>query len=299
MDLTTDRIDREVTRWGPTTLRIVAALLWLSNVSWKIPPDFGEVGDRCSGLCSYINAGVENPVLPGSSWIFEQVVQPQLGVFGYLVLFTEAALAAMLLSGRFLRVAAVVGMVQSAGIGLAVANAEGEWYWSYGLMIALHLAILISAPVLRPTAARVMAGVTVGYGVVVALAHLSGGITGDGSFTLFEQSNDFPGDFGRNVFPGSIGLGLVFVAVGVGLWFLGDAPVATRRAVGWAIVALAGLLLATYGTDGLLIRMGSRATSAAVLAAAGLCLTVTGREGADADRGAARGAGVDAGQPGH
>ncbi len=299
MDLPTDRIDQEVARWGPTTLRIVAALLWLSNVSWKVPPDFGEVGSGCSGLCGFVNAGVENPVLPGSSWIFEQVVQPQLGVFGYIVLFTEAALAAMLLSGRFLRVAAVVGMVQSAGIGLAVANAEGEWYWSYGLMIALHLAILISAPVLRPTTARVMAGVTVGYGVVVVLAHLSGGITGDGSFTLFEQRNDFPGDFGRSLFPGSIGLGLIFVALGVGLWFLDDAPRATRRAVGWAIVALAGILLATYGTDGLLIRLGSRATSAAVLAATGLCLTVTGREGADADRGAARGTGVDAGPSGH
>jgi len=276
----------------------VAALLWLSNVCWKVPPRFGEVGDRCSGLCGYVNAGVENAVLPGSSWIFEQVVQPQLGVFGYVVLFTEAALAAMLLSGRFLRVAAVVGMMQSAGIGLAVANAEGEWYWSYGLMIALHLAILISAPVLRPTTARVMAGVTVGYGVIVALAHLSGGIIGDGSFTLFGGRNDFPGDFGRNVFPGSIGLGLVFVALGVGLWFLGRASVATRRAAGWAIVAVAGILLATYGADGLLIRLGSRATSAAVLAAIGLCLTVTCRQGADGDRVGARGAGIDAGQSG-
>ena len=289
MDLTTDRIDRQVAGWGPTTLRISAALLWLSNVSWKVPPDFGDVGDRCSGLCGYVNAGVEHSVLPGSSWMFEQVVQPQLQWFGYLVLFTEAALAATLLSGRFLRVAAVVGMVQSAVIGLAVANAEGEWYWSYGLMIALHLAILISAPVLRATTVQVMAGLTVGYGVVVALAHLSGGITGDGSFTLFEQRNDFPGDFGRNVFPGSIGLATVFVAVGVGLWFLRDAPMATRRAVGWVIVAVAGVLLGSYGTDGLLIGLGSRASSAAVLAAAGLCLTVTGREAGNGGRSAARG----------
>ena len=33
------------------------------------------------------------------------------------------------MSGRFVRIAAVVGMAMSFGIGLAVANAEHEWYW--------------------------------------------------------------------------------------------------------------------------------------------------------------------------
>lgn len=137
---------------GADLLRVIAGLLWLSNVSWKIPPDFGDTAGGCRGLCGYVAAGADNPVLPGSSWLFDSVVGPNLVLFGWLTLFVEAGLAACLLSGRFIRVAAVVGILQSFAIGLAVANAEGEWYWSYGLMVALHLAILALAPATRRTA---------------------------------------------------------------------------------------------------------------------------------------------------
>lgn len=270
------RVDRMAGAWGPTVLRIVAGLLWLSNVSWKVPPDFGEGDGGCRGLCRFVQLGVDFPVAPGSAWLFDSVVGPNLAIFGWLTLFVEASLAALLLSGRFVRIAAVLGMVQSAGIGLAVANAEGEWYWSYGLMIALHLAVLVSAPTLEPTRARVMAGVTVVYGVVVALAHTAGGFGGDGSFSLFESANDFPGDFGRNVFPGSIGLGLVLALVGVVVWCVAAAEPSVRRGVGWAGVAASAALLATYGPDGLILGLGSRATTVAVLAALGLSLTATG-----------------------
>ena len=33
---------------GLAVLRIVAGLMWLANVLWKVPPDFGE--DRRTGL---------------------------------------------------------------------------------------------------------------------------------------------------------------------------------------------------------------------------------------------------------
>ncbi len=277
MDLTTTTrtVDRSVARWAPTTLRVVAGLLWLSNVSWKIPPDFGETADGCRGICGYVNAGAENTVLPGSSWFFDSIVSPNLAAFGWLTLFVEAGLAAALLSGRFVRVAAVVGMLQSLGIGLAVANAEGEWYWSYALMIALHLAILVLAPTLRATSPRVAGACVAGYGVVVAAAHPAGGFTGDGSFTLFEQANDFPGDFGRNVFPGSIALGVLLIVVGVLAWVLTDLPRPGVQTAGYGLVGVSALLLLTYRSDGLLIGLQSRATTAAVLAAVGLALATS------------------------
>ncbi|MGI8939301.1 MAG: hypothetical protein ACR2JF_14035 [Iamia sp.] len=276
MTRTNKAVDGSVARWAPTTLRVVAGLLWLSNVSWKVPPDFGDTGGGgCGSLCGYANAGEENTVVPGSSWLFESVVSPNLVVFGWLILFVEAGLAAALLSGRFVRTAAVIGMLQSLGIGLAVANAEGEWYWSYGLMVALHLGILVLAPALRPTPPRVAAACVAGYGVVVGLAHTSGGLTGDGSFTLFEQRNDFPGDFGRNVFPGSLALGGLLVLLGVAVWIVADRTPATAPAAGFGLVAVAALLLVTYGEDGLLLRLGSRATTAAVVAAVGLALSAT------------------------
>lgn len=268
-------VDRSVSRWGPSTLRIVAAFLWLSNVSWKIPPDFGQLG-------GYVNAGSESQVLPGSSWFFDSVVAPQLTAFGWMTLFVEAGLVAVLLSGRFTRSAAVVGMVQSLGIGLAVANAEGEWYWSYALMIALHLAILVTAPNQRPTSQRIAAAATAVYGVVVVLAHRAGGFAGDGSFTLFEQRNDFPGDFGRNVFPGSIALGVLFVALGIAAWVLAGRAAHLARPIGYGLVAVAALLLVTYGPDGLIIGLQSRASTAAVLAGLGLALTSSSQRRAPA-----------------
>lgn len=273
MTAMTERLDRAVAAWMPTVLRVVGGLLWLSNVSWKVPPDFGDTGAGCRGLCRFVAAGGDHPVAPGSAWLFDTVVGPNLAVVGWLTLVVEAGLAATLLSGRFLRTAAVVGLVQSIGIGLAVANDGGEWYWSYGLMAALHLAILALAPAATPTPRRAMAVGTAAYGVVVALAHTSGGLAGDGSFTLFDQANDLPGDFGRNVFPGSIGLGLAFVALAAVAWIVSTRAGSAAAAVGFGLVGLAAVLLLTYGEDGLLIRLGSRASTAAVIAALGLALT--------------------------
>lgn len=129
----------------PAALRITAGLLWLSNVGWKTPPDFGRSEDGCSGLCRFVEAGVDDAVIPPWGWVLENVVSPNLVAFGYLTLVTEFLLAVLLLSGTLTRLAALVGIAQSIGIGLTVANAEGEWYWSYLLMAALHVAVLAMA----------------------------------------------------------------------------------------------------------------------------------------------------------
>ncbi len=288
----TDRADDVTNRWGPTVLRWTAALLWLANVNWKVPPDFGRSGERCVALCRYVEAGAEFPVAPGSSWFFEQVASPNLALFGWVTLIVESVLVVLLVSGRFVRSAAVLGMAMSAGIGVAVANAEHEWYWSYLLMIALHLAILVTAPMARPQSARAMAAVTVVYGVLVGLAHAGAGIDGAGDWLLFSQDNDLPGEWGRGTFPGSIAIGLGFVVLGLAGWFLLDRiDVRARRVTGWALVGIAAALLLTYEQGGLIIGLGSRPGNACMLAALGLALAVPGRR----DGGVQPPAAVDAG----
>jgi len=91
---------------------------------------------------------------------------------------------------------------------------------------------------------------------------------------LFGARNDFPGDFGRNVFPGSIALGAIFVVLGLAAVFSDRIAESARSAVGWALVGCAALMLVTYGADGTLLGLGSRATSAAVVAALGLAVAV-------------------------
>lgn len=271
----TERVDRASARWGPTVLRWTAALLWLANVNWKVPPDFGRSGERCAALCRYVEAGAEFPVAPGSAWFFENIASPNLALFGWITLLTEAVLVVLLVSGRFVRSAAALGVAMSAGIGLAVANAEHEWYWSYLLMIALHLAILVTAPTARTQSARAMAGVTVGYGVLVAVTRAGAGFTGGGDWVLFSQDNDLPGDWGRGTFPGSIALGLGFVVLGVAAWFIAERLAEQqRRAVGWVVVVAAALLLVTYEQGSLIIGLGSRPGNACVLAALGLALAI-------------------------
>ena len=103
----TGRIDRSTAAWGPSVLRATAAMLWLANVNWKVPPAFGRTGERCVALCRFVEAGAENPVVPGSAWFFEHVASPNLALFGWITLLTESVLVALLVSGRFVRIAAV------------------------------------------------------------------------------------------------------------------------------------------------------------------------------------------------
>lgn len=269
------RLDRLAARWVPITLVGTAGLLWLANASWKVPPDFGDTDGRCSGFCRFVDAGIEHPVVPGSRWVLDTVVQPHLAVFGWLALLAETTLAALLVSRRHLRTAAVLGIAQSLAIGLTVANAPDEWYWAYLLMIALHLAVLGYATVLRPLRARTMATVVGLYGIVVAIAHAEAGLTGDGNdtWTLFGGGNDIPDELGRGTFPGSIALGLLLVVVALTTWRLASADRHVRTISGWALIALAASLLATYDTSGLATGLGSRAATTALLAALGLALT--------------------------
>ena len=82
---------------------------------------------------------------------------------------------------RYRRTAAVLGIVQSVAILAAVANAPGEWYWSYLWMIALHVGVLTTTPGVRMQSARAMAAITVGFGVVMAIVHSGEGFTGTDS----------------------------------------------------------------------------------------------------------------------
>jgi hypothetical protein len=190
----------------------------------------------------------------------------------------------LLVSGRFVRSAAVLGMAMSAGIGLAVANADDEWYWSYVLMITLHVAILVTAPTARPQTARAMAAVTAVYGVLVAIAHAGAGFTGSGDWVLFGQDNDVPGDWGRATFPGSIAIGLGFVVLGVAGWFVTDRlDLRGRRIVGWALVGTGGALVLTFDEGDLVIGLGSRPGNACMLAALGLAMAVSAGAGQDGD----------------
>ncbi len=124
-------------------LRLMAGFLWLYNVSWKHAPDFGQ--DNGSALYRYTGLAVSDPVFAPYSWVVEHVILPHFLPFAWLVLATETALAVLLLSGAFVRIAAAFGVAQSVAIGLSVALAPHEWPWAYAMLVGIHLLLLFSA----------------------------------------------------------------------------------------------------------------------------------------------------------
>lgn len=124
-----------------TGVRLLVGVMWLYNLYWKVPPGFGQADG--SGLFEFTNYALSYPVFPPFSWVVEHVVLPQFAAFGWVVLAVETIVAVSMLSGSFVRIGAALGIAQSVAIGLSVARAPEEWPWSYALMIALHLLLLL------------------------------------------------------------------------------------------------------------------------------------------------------------
>lgn len=120
-------------------VRILAGLMWLANLHWKVPTDFGQ--SNGGGLYKYVAAGAENAPFGPYRWALKELVLPNFQAFGWFTLISETVVAALLLIGYRSRVVALVGAAMAAPIGLSVLyypNAD-EWAWSYLMMIGLHV----------------------------------------------------------------------------------------------------------------------------------------------------------------
>jgi thiosulfate dehydrogenase [quinone] large subunit len=121
-------------------VRIVVGLLWIENLSWKVPPNFGADDD--SGLYYFTKLAIEHPLVPAYSSLVENVVLPNFAAFAWGVYLVEICLGVFLLLGLATRFWAVVGIAQTVAIFLSVGAAPNEWKWSYFLMATAHLAVL-------------------------------------------------------------------------------------------------------------------------------------------------------------
>lgn len=241
---------------GLTVLRVMAGLLWLYNVRWKNPPGFGEPGG--SGLYKYTKDAVDHPVLAPYSWVVEHLVLPNFTAFGWAVLVVETLLAVLLLTGSFVRLAALLGVAQSLAIGLSVAQTPGEWPWSYAMMVGIHVALLLTAsgalfsvdalrangttrgPGQRSRVARLLAGWGLAAGVVGVLgfvASLGDDVLATRGAIVGKQSLQFT--LGSYNLVGAV----VLVATGVLMVLAGRASSSLLALSGGLLAALAALTL--------------------------------------------------------
>jgi thiosulfate dehydrogenase (quinone) large subunit len=147
-------------RGGVAAARVGVALLWIQNVEWKVPPDFGENTQR--GLFEWTSWAVDREVFAPWAWFVEHVVFPNFVFFGWMTLLVEASLGAFLLIGLATRFWALVGVAHTVVITLSVLRAPNEWHWSYFLMLLMHIGLFATAAgrcygidgLLRPAWAR-------------------------------------------------------------------------------------------------------------------------------------------------
>ena len=138
-------VDQRASGWVIGGARILAGLLWLANLHWKVPPAFGE--DSGGGLFKYSESVTRNSPLAPFTWVTEELILPNFRFFGWVTLVVELLLAMLLLIGYRTRVVALVGAAWSVPILLSVIyyDRADEWSWSYLMMIGLHLVLFATA----------------------------------------------------------------------------------------------------------------------------------------------------------
>jgi thiosulfate dehydrogenase (quinone) large subunit len=125
-------------------VRVGVGLLWMQNVGWKTPPDFGH-SNPPSGLYHSASYAVSHEVFHPYTLLMERLVLPNFTFFGWMILLVEASLGAFLLIGLATRFWALVGVAQTVVIMLSVLNAPHEWLWSYVLMLLVHMALFATS----------------------------------------------------------------------------------------------------------------------------------------------------------
>jgi len=243
-------------------LRILAGLLWLAQVWWKLPPDFGE--NRRTGLWFWTHLAVDHPVFPPYSWLVEHLVLPNFTPFGWLVLVAETLLPVLLLTGTAVRLAALIGIGQSLAIGLTVAEAPNEWPWAYAMMIGIHLVLLLGpsaqyaavdavrAAAVAGDPAPVARRLLGGWGVVLALMAIVGGVKSLGDEFLAPRGQGV-GYAPLQLFLGDYNMLAALVLLAVGALMLAAAVMRVRA------LALAAAIIAVIAALSIYVQLGRTA----------------------------------------
>ena len=146
-DDATRTVPLQPSRMGGAVIAVVrlgVGLLLMQNVGWKTPPGFGR-GDLPTWLYHSVSYAVSHEVFHPYAWLVDRLVLPNFAFFGWMVLLVEASLGAFLLIGLTTRFWALIGAAQTVLIMLSVLNAPHEWFWSYVLMLLVHMALFATA----------------------------------------------------------------------------------------------------------------------------------------------------------
>lgn len=186
-DSQTTRLDSSLYKICIVIARLGLAYLFFTQLFWKLPPSFGCGADFAfpksaqenhweangsSGLCYWMGlesvfapkprrvlvadmrpAGLPNigvtitPLARLNAVLLDNLVIPQIRLFGWLIWLAEFWIFLSMLLGLFTRLGALVsiGVSLQLYVGLANIPRPFEWEWSYGTIVALSIAMLGAA----------------------------------------------------------------------------------------------------------------------------------------------------------
>ena len=133
--------DRDRTALALAGLRIFMGVLWLSNLTWKLPPDFGR--DQPRGLMYSFHQAEAHAISEPLRRLVADTVIPHFTLFGWIVFLIELVAGVLLLLGWHTRVGAVVGLAQAIAITVLTIRAPNEWAWGYALFVAVSLMLAL------------------------------------------------------------------------------------------------------------------------------------------------------------
>jgi hypothetical protein len=167
--------------------RLALAYLFFANMWWKAPQnDFGcknfvftttaangDLKRDGDGLCDWLgieahyankdrillqadliyvggpNLGVNiRPLAEVNATIIENIIKPNIRWMGYVIFYSEAAIAVLLALGLFSRLGGLIALGVSAQLMIGLANIPFpfEWEWGYNNMVVLSFMMLCLAP---------------------------------------------------------------------------------------------------------------------------------------------------------
>ena len=124
-------------------LRAFVGVIWLANLSWKLPPDFGRHDPR--GLLYSFRVAEHWALVEPLRHIMRSVVIPNFTLFGSLVFAVEFAAGVLLTCGVATRVGALLGTGQALIITALVGRAPTEWIFGYAMFVVLNALPLLTA----------------------------------------------------------------------------------------------------------------------------------------------------------
>ena len=109
-------------------IRIFVGLLWFQQLFWKLPPSF-------AGLRVYLTREVKLTFVPGYAYIIQHVFIPNFILLAACVWLAEFVVSLCLFFGVFSRFGGLLSTILALQLYVGLSN--GEWYWTYGMLVLL------------------------------------------------------------------------------------------------------------------------------------------------------------------